>query len=91
MDLARIERATSTFAESRSDSAELQVRTDCEIRTSQFEVPVGGDRTNSEIRTAKFAIPMAEMERFERSQDFSRHLSRVLPYQLGNISRLAEG
>ena len=40
---------------------------------------------------ANFAIPMAEMERFERSQDFSRHLSRVLPYQFGDISRLAEG
>jgi hypothetical protein len=31
------------------------------------------------------------MERFERSQDFSRHLSGVLPYQLGDISKMAEG
>ncbi len=30
---------------------------------------------------------MAEMERFERSQDFSRHLSGVLPCQLGDISK----
>ena len=56
VDLARFERATSTFAGSRSNSTELQVRR------------------------------LAEMERFERSQDFSRHLSGVLPYQLGNIS-----
>ena len=34
---------------------------------------------------------MAEMERFERSQDFSRHLSGVLPCQLGDISKMAEG
>ncbi len=31
------------------------------------------------------------MERFERSQDFSRHLSGVLPCQLGDISEMAEG
>src|SRR2546427_6625734 len=30
---------------------------------------------------------MAEMERFERSQDSSRHLSGVLPCQLGDISK----
>ena len=34
---------------------------------------------------------LAETERFERSQDFSRHLSGVLPCQLGDISKMAEG
>src|SRR6266498_1020380 len=36
VDLARFERASSTFAESRSDSAELQVRKNCELRISDF-------------------------------------------------------
>ena len=31
------------------------------------------------------------MERFERSQDCSWHLSGVLPCQLGDISKMAEG
>ena len=33
---------------------------------------------------------LAETERFERSQDFSRHLSGVLPYQLGDVSELVQ-
>ena len=31
---------------------------------------------------------MAETERFERSQALARHLSGVLPYQLGDASRM---
>lgn len=34
---------------------------------------------------------MAETERFERSQALARHLSGVLPYQLGDASRMEEG
>ncbi len=88
VDLARFERATSTFAESRSHSAELQVRRIgtgilCEESATRLSwhrtYPLQGLR----IRTQA----MAEMERFERSQDFSRHLSGVLPCQLGDISK----
>ena len=38
-------------------------------------------------RQSKIGNVLAEMERFERSQDFSRHLSGVLPCQLGDISK----
>src|SRR5712671_4797298 len=37
-------------------------------------------------RQSAISNGLAEMERFERSKDFSRHLSRVLPCQLGDIS-----
>ena len=92
MDLARFERATSTFAESRSDSAELQVqkigtRILCEESATRLSWHRTYPLQGSTIRTQA----MAEMERFERSQDFSRHLSGVLPCQLGDISKMAEG
>ena len=45
----------------------------------------------SQIGNQKSAMGLAEMERFERSQDSSRHLSGVLPCQLGDISKMAEG
>ena len=88
VDPARFERATSTFAESRSDSTELQVR------RNWYGHPLKGvsdpsilepnlPAARSTIRTQA----TAETERFERSQDFSRHLSGVLPYQLGDISK----
>ncbi len=89
MDLARFERATSTFAESRSDSAELQVRMNWYghprrgVSDPSFLAP-NLPAARSTIRTQA----MAEMERFERSQDFSRHLSGVLPCQLGDISKI---
>ena len=43
------------------------------------------------LYTLSYNPKLAEMERFERSQAFARHLSGVLPYQLGHISKMAEG
>ena len=97
VDLARFERATSTFAESRSDSAELQVPVivdfqlpiaDCRFVWGQADPALGGTIGNWQLEIGNV---LAEMERFERSQDFSRHLSGVLPCQLGDISKMAEG
>ena len=88
---ARFERTTSTVAESRSDSPELQVRIGTGILCEESATRLSWHRTyplqGLRIRTQA----MAEMERFERSQDFSRHLSGVLPCQLGDISKMAEG
>ncbi|MDX6384789.1 MAG: hypothetical protein QOK48_2362 [Blastocatellia bacterium] len=76
MDLARFERATSTFAESRSDSTELQVRTlsiaNCQLPSADF--PVFG------IVAIEIGDALAETERVERSRDFSRQVSNLLPY-----------
>ena len=63
MDLARFERATSTFAESRSHSAELQVRetSDFEFRIADFVFALcislpGVSISQSEIRNPKFVL-----------------------------------
>ena len=90
VDLARFERATSTFAESRSHSAELQVRIGMGILArSQRPIFPGTEPTRCKVYDSDSGN--AEMERFERSQEFSRHLSGVLPCQLGDISKMAEG
>ena len=87
MDLARFERATSTFAKSRSDSTELQVRIGTGILDEESATRLSWYRTYP-LQGLRFRTQaMAEMERFERSQDFSRHLSGVLPCQLGDISK----
>ena len=42
------------------------------------------------LYTLSYNPVLAETERFERSQDFSRRLSGALPYQLGDISKLVQ-
>ena len=94
VNLARFERATSTFAEPRSYSAELQVQTfsiaNCRLPNCVREDGSSLIRAIADCQS-QIGNGLAEMERFERSQDFSRHLSGVLPFQLGDISGLAEG
>ena len=72
VDLARFERATSTFAESRSDSAELQVRELAEAAGLEPAHAMRGDLANRCQTIRRRLHRLAEGTGLEPASDKSR-------------------
>src|SRR5258708_230994 len=90
VDLARFERATSTFAESRSHSAELQVRIGTGILGEESATRLSWHRTYP-LQGLRFGLRQWRRWSDSNAHRISPGTLAGLPCQLGDISKMAEG